>query len=249
MSEEANVIEFPQKIAAAEMPTVNVAKASAEQILAEQVLVEKTPTPHTTPSAVNSSLQTAEYLSIAQDKILELQKNIETLHEENANVAAAGELWKQRSNNSEQDLVDLKNKYDAIKSSKETEEKIFTITIEKQNKQMDGLKKSLEESELITEEKLSTYKLIASDLENRIAIIEREKLTLLDGKNKFISDLQKQINTLQRINANDKKKLQKFSNLVNEKERTLRNTIKLLRQTLISLEIGDAENSELSLVS
>ncbi len=196
-----------------------------------------------------SSLQTAEYLSIAQDKILELQKNIESLHEENANVASAGELWKQRSNKAEQNLIDLKNKYSNVQSSKDAEQKIFTMTIDKQNKKMEDLKNDLGNADILSEEKLNTYKLISSDLENRIEIIEREKLTLLDGKNKFISDLQKQINTLQKINTNDKKKLQQVSSLINEKEQTLRSTIKLLRQILISLEVGDTENSELSLVS
>lgn len=197
----------------------------------------------------SSSLQTAQYLSIAQDKIIELQKNIETLHEENANIAAAGELWKQRSGESKQTMLELKDKYESMQEAKETEQKIFTMSINKQSEKMQGLKKDLSEADLLTEEKLKTYKLIASDLENRIEIIEREKLTLLDGKNNFISDLQKQINTLKKINIDDKKKLKDISALMRAKEQALRNTIKLLRQTLISLELGDSENPKLALVS
>lgn len=212
----------------------------------EELRVQPLPT---SPSNPNSNLKTVEYLSIAQNKIIELQKTIEHLHEENSNIIAAGELWKKRSNQSEQSLTEIKDKHQSIKNSKETEQRIFTLTIDKQNKKIESMKKDLNEAEFLTEEKLSTYKLISSDLENRIEIIEREKLTLLDGKNKFISDLQRQINTLKKINTNDKKKLQQISNLVNEKEKTLRNTIKLLRQTLINLEIGDNQDSALSLVS
>ncbi|NCN40759.1 hypothetical protein GW916_05860 [bacterium] len=182
-----------------------------------------------------------ENLRLAQDRILELEKEIERLRIENEELGAAGETLRRRSD----ELMSLNEE-----SERKLEHEISTSSQEKEilrnsrdllRKEAEELRQKNSELELRISTNIQRVRVRERELENRLELMKVETKALVRSKDEMILDLKRQIDQLNLELNNYRVKSQDLNKQISERQDTLRRTVKALRLALSMME-GDDEN-------
>lgn len=185
-------------------------------------------------------LTRTEHLRIAQEKILDLETEIERLRGENESLAAAGETFKNKSDQLGVEIIQGKERYQEKIDSLQGERDILNHSLTARSLEIDELKRKTEEYEMRLSSSIQKIRVRERELENRLEILKVENAAVLRNKDEMILDLKREIDQYQQEIENYRAKTQELHNLVHEKKSTERRTVKALRMALAMLDGGDS---------
>lgn len=194
-------------------------------------------------SAVGLALTQSENLKIAQNRILDLEKEIERLRRENEQLAAAGETFKRRGDELLAENEQLGQKLEHEKSVASQEKDFLQKSLALRRRDIESLQLKVDELEGRLSTNIQKIRVRERELENRLELVKMEGQTLVRSKDEYILELKRQIDQLNLEMESFRQKSQESVKLLANKQDTLRRTVKALRLALSMLE-GDDEVSD-----
>lgn len=186
--------------------------------------------------ASEAALAQSENLRLAQDRILELEKEIERLRIENEELGAAGETLRRRSDELLSLNEELERKLEHEVSTLNQEKEILRNSRDLLRKEVEELKQKNTELELRISTNIQRVRVRERELENRLELVRVESKALVRSKDEMILDLKRQIDQLNLELNNYRVKSQDLNKQIAERQETLRRTVKALRLALSMME-------------
>jgi hypothetical protein len=196
-----------------------------------------------TSSPTGAALAQSENLRIAQNRILELEQEVERLRVENEELAAAGETFRRKSDELAAKAEDMDNRYQNAVTSHSEEKALLIENKETLRRELDHLKGKNEDLELRISTNIQKIRVRERELENRLELVKMEGAALIRSKDEIILDLKRQIDQLGLELNNYRTKSQELNRMILDKQDILRRTVKALRLALTMLE-GDEEQTQ-----
>lgn len=187
-------------------------------------------------TSVDASLAQAENLKIAQQRILELEKEAEFLRAENEELASAGEIIRSRT----EDLAVRINAMEKEKAemAESAHSEMLILKGNLQYKENEGAKARLKVEELEARLK-SDFKKIRvreRELENRLELLRAEKAALVRSKDEYILEQKRKVDQLTQELDNYRKKCLELNKALDANQDQFKRTERALRLALTNLE-------------
>jgi hypothetical protein len=195
-------------------------------------------------SSTEAALIQSENLRIAQQKIFELEEEIERLRGENEQLAAAGETIRRRSDELQAENDFKSQKIGDIKERLDSEKDILEASLMARERELREMKSKVEEYEIRLQSNLQKIRVRERELENRLELVKMESTALVRSKDEMILELKRQLDQLSAELENFRAKGHELNRQIGEKQETLRRTVKALRLALSLLE-GQTDNPEI----
>ncbi|MCE3010106.1 MAG: hypothetical protein LW875_05795 [Proteobacteria bacterium] len=191
------------------------------------------------------SLAQAETLKLAQEKIVELEKEIETLRRENELLHSANDISKQKCEDLFVKLQQLDRLNVELKERNEAELKIYRDASAQRDTESQRLKSKIEELESRLANDLRRVRIRERELENRLEIAKVERVALLRAKDEQILDLKRKMDQLLSDFEQQKVKSADLQAKLDSNNDQFARTVRALRLALSNLE--STEESSITL--
>ncbi len=195
------------------------------------------------PSSTEAALAQSESLRIAQNRIIELEQEIERLRTQNEELGAAGETLRRRTDELLAQNQKRESDYQHALQKFEQEREILNASKEAVQREAEQLRRRNEELELRISTNIQKIRVRERELENRLELIKMESAALIRAKDEMILELKRQIDQLSLELNNYRAKNQELNRQTNDKQEMLRRTVKALRLALSMLE-GEEESGK-----
>jgi chromosome segregation ATPase len=198
--------------------------------------VYKLDTPSEEPAG--GILNHMEHLRLAQEKINDLEDEVEELRRENDEIMSVADTFKALSEEYYEQMEKLKS---GLVDSRETatqENRILKDTLQEKDKQIHELKQTNSDLKSKVEANFKQIRKRERDLEYRLELVKAEEATLLKTKDKTIIELRRRIDKLdQEMDVYREKNKEHYEKL-QQQQQTVRAVVRALRIALTRLE-GD----------
>jgi hypothetical protein len=191
-------------------------------------------------NATEAALAQSENLRIAQQRLLEFEKEIERLRLQNEELAAAGETLRRRTDELTAINSRRESDYQNAISTFAQEKEILIGSKEALTRDLEAQRQKNEELELRISTNIQKIRVRERELENRLELVKMESAALIRSKDEMILELKRQIDQLNLELNNYRNKNQELNRLTTDKQEMLRRTVKALRLALSMLE-GEEE--------
>jgi chromosome segregation ATPase len=191
-----------------------------------------------------AALVQSENLRVAQERMFELEHEIDRLRRENEQLAAAGETLRKRADELLADNEFKSKKIGDIKERLDSEKEILEASLKAKDREAKELRMKVEEFEMRLSSNLQKIRVRERELENRLELVKMESSAIVRSKDELILELKRQTDQLSSELDNYRNKGQDLNRQISEKQETLRRTVKALRLALTMLE-GGSEDGEL----
>ncbi len=189
----------------------------------------------------------AESLKLAQQRILQLEREVENLRKENEILSSAGDLAKQKNEDLRHKLQNLEKQKHELKEINESELEIFKGGLDAKDSEIRRLKTKIEELENRLANDLRRIRVRERELENRLELSKSEKLTLIRAKDEVILDLKRRSDQTQSDIEIYQNKLMQLQQLLDLNQEQFARTVRALRIALTNLEVNDSTNSAITI--
>lgn len=192
-------------------------------------------------SSTDAMLSQSEALRIAQQRITEVEEEVERLREENEGLAAAGEAISKHVDELKAKLAraEVKNREMEERFTQERETLLEAIRVKDQELERRRIKQ--EEFDARLSSNLKKVRVRERELENRLELVKMEGSALLRNKDEIILDMKRQLDQAQQEIESYRSKGQDLGRQLSEKQETLRRTVKALRLALSMMD-GESES-------
>lgn len=187
------------------------------------------------------SLEGVESLRLAQERILDLERELDRLRRENEELAAAGETFQRRSDELQSRVDYLERQYVEVRSIADEERKVLQNALVNKDAELTRLKVKIEELEIRLATNVQKIRVRERELENRLELAKRESTALVRNKDEIILELKRQSDQLQLEIENYRSKTLELNRAMNEKQELIRKTVRALRLSLSILESEDEQ--------
>ncbi len=192
-------------------------------------------------SPTEAILKQSESLKIAQSRINSLEDEIERMRRENSQLSSAGEILKRRADELLSQSEIFENKLKESEFIFEEEKKVLKAQLQNKEKDIEVRKQKIEQLEQRVNTQFESIRRRERELEHRLEILKIENQDILNGKDKMILDLKRQVDLLNNEANYSKERTQELYNQHKNKQETIRRVVKALRMALTILE-GDEES-------
>lgn len=194
-------------------------------------------------------LMQAENLKLAQNRILELEKEVERLRQENELLFSAGDLAKKKNEELMDQISQLeRSKSDALQQA-ELELNIFKDSLQEKEREYRKAKARVQELEARLATDLKKIRVRERDLENRLELARMERTTLLRSKDETLLELKRKIDFLNAELDQYKQKAAELSQKLEQGQDQMARTVRALRLALTNLEAnGEAATNQLVVI-
>ncbi|MGZ5278589.1 MAG: hypothetical protein ACXWC9_01520 [Pseudobdellovibrionaceae bacterium] len=221
----------PEKIKKQEMPE---AKLAAPAVSAKS-------------SGFESQFARAENLKIAQQRILELEQDVEKYRKENEMLTAANEISKNRV----EDLISksqlIEKQKNELKEQNESELRIFKDGLVMKDSEIHRLRSKVEELESRLAKDLRKVRVRERELENRLELAKVEKTALLRAKDETILELKRKTENLQGELEGYQNKIIELNQRIEGNQDQFARTVRALRLALTNLEVNEGTSTSITL--
>lgn len=189
---------------------------------------------------VDNSLFELDSLSVANERIKSLEKELQKLRVENEQVSAAAETFKTKYDFLKAGSEDSVLKYQSLKETVEEEKQLFLTSLTDKDRESEELRQKNEELEMRL---VTSFKKVRSrerELENRLELLKAEGNALTRNKDELILDLKRQIDHMGLEIESFRMKNQKVQKQLMQKKDLLRKVIRSLRIALTLSETDEA---------
>lgn len=194
--------------------------------------------PDVSVESVDSILRQSEQLRIAQEKINDLEYEIEEIRRENDELVTAAETFKNLSEGYYSELEKIKSEVADIRKMSEQEVSILKESLSSRDKQLKVLKQENTELKSKVEMNFKHIRKRERDLEYRLELAKVEETALLKTKDKSILELRRKMDKLMQETDVYREKSKEHYRQLQEQQQTVRSVIRALRIALTRLE-GD----------
>ena len=201
-----------------------------------------------TGAFADNDLSRSENLRVAQEKILELEQELDRVREENVELSAAGETMLKRYDKTFSEKEEIRRLLESKTSQFEGEIELLKDAIVNKDALLRKLEDQNESMEAKIEANMQKIKVRARELENRLELVKMENAALLRNKNEMILDLKRNIDQLNLELEKYRKKGQELNRQLDENKDILNRTVKTLRVALTLLESGGGSSVPLKKV-
>jgi hypothetical protein len=201
--------------------------------------------PNATAAVMGSeaALVQSENLKVAQQRIFDLEEEIQRLRTESEELAAAGETLSRRVDELIAENEMKTKKLDDIKERYDSEKEILEESLKAKDREVKGLRMKVSEFEVRLSTNLQKIRVRERELENRLELFKMESSAVVRSKDETMLELKRQIDQLSVELNNHRAKGQELNKQLAENQETARRTVKALRLALGLLE-GGVEDSE-----
>jgi chromosome segregation ATPase len=179
-----------------------------------------------------------EHLRLAQEKINNLEDEVEELRRENDEIMSVADTFKALSEEYYEQMEKLKS---GLVDSRETatqENRILKDTLQEKDKQIHELKQTNSDLKSKVEANFKQIRKRERDLEYRLELVKAEEATLLKTKDKTIIELRRKIDKLDQEMEVYREKNKEHYEKLQQQQQTVRAVVRALRIALTRLE-GD----------
>lgn len=194
-----------------------------------------------TAGVADVKLAQSENLRFAQEKILDLESEVERLRRENEALAAAGETLRRRADELLSKSESLEHRLRDSHSDHAEEKQILMDSLSERNKAVEGLQLKIDELEMRLNVNIKKIRVRERELENRLELVKMESSAVVRSKDEIILDLKRQVDQLAHELENYRDKGQELNKRLADRQEVLRRTVRALRIALTMLEGSEDE--------
>lgn len=187
----------------------------------------------------DATLAQAESLKLAQQRILELEKEVEKYRQENEELASAGEIIRSRSEELTARVFALEKEKHELSDSLQNELIIVKGTLTYKESEAHKAKLKIEELEARLKSDFKKIRVRERELENRLELVKAEKSALLRAKDENILELKRKIDHLQSELDNYRDKVLELNKTLDSNQEQFKRTVRALRLALSNLEVKE----------
>lgn len=195
-----------------------------------------------------SNLAQAENLRIAQEKILELEKENEKLRSQNEELIAASEIIKERSDLLSSQLNEYKNDRDGLEDSYKSEIVLLKNHLAKKDAEVQKAQLKIEELDSRLKFDMKKIRIRERELENRLELVRAEKNAIVKNKDEQILDLRRKMDILQMEVESYRQKCVELNKSIESSQESFKRTTRALRLAMANLELQDENKPALKKV-
>lgn len=196
----------------------------------------------------DSNLAQAENLRIAQDKILDLEKENEKLRSQNEELIAASEIVKERADLLTSQLHEFKADRDSLEQSFKNETQILKSQIMRKDAEIVKAQMKIEELESRMKFDLKKIRVRERELENRLELIRAEKNALVKTKDEQILDVRRKMDQVQLEVESYRQKCVELNKVIDTNQESFKRTTRALRLAMANLELQEENKPALKKV-
>lgn len=187
----------------------------------------------------DATLAQAESLKLAQQRILELEKEVEKYRLENEELASAGEIIRSRSEELTSRIFALEKEKQEVSDSLQNELIIVKGTLQYKETEVGRARQKIEELEARLKSDFKKIRVRERELENRLELVKAEKTALLRAKDENILELKRKIDHLQSEMDNYRSKVLELNKTIDANQEQFKRTVRALRLALSNLEVKE----------
>lgn len=185
---------------------------------------------------LQAHLKSSNYLEVAQNRVLELEKEVQKLRRDGEQLAAAGKHFKEMTDSLKVQVKQAESNYQNMQEIAREEKKILMQSLEAKEIKISALQERVVDVEQRQGSQFENVRIRERELENRLEIMKTETEALARIKDESILELKKQVQLVQSDLEKYRAQNQKVSAKLEGKEELLRRTVKALRIALTMLE-------------
>lgn len=187
-------------------------------------------------TSVDASLAQAESLKLAQQRILELEKEVEHLRSENEELASAGEIIRSRADELTVRISSLEKEKLEAQESAHSEILILKGSLQYKESEVAKARIKVEELETRLKSDFKKIRVRERELENRLELLRAEKSALVRSKDEYILEQKRKIDQLSQELDNYRKKCLELNKTIEANQDQFKRTERALRLALNNLE-------------
>lgn len=187
-------------------------------------------------TSVDASLAQAENLKFAQQRILELEKEVEHLRAENEDLASAGEIIRNRTDELTVRVTSLEKEKEEIRESAQSEILILKGNLQYKENEVAKARIKVEELDARLKSDFKKIRVRERELENRLELLRAEKSALIRSKDEYILEQKRKIDQLSQELDNYRQKCLELNKTIEANQDQVKRTERALRLALTNLE-------------
>ena len=192
-----------------------------------------------------AALAQSENLRVAQQRILELEEEIERLRRENEKLIAAGQTLNRRIDETSSKLESTVRRLEEEKDSREDEKRVLSESINAKDRELGRVSGKVEELEIRLNTDLKKIRVRERELENRLEIMKMESSAVVRNKDEIILDLKRRLDQLNSDIENQRSRESISSEKLEKEQEKTRRAVKAMRLALSLLEDEEVSQSPL----
>lgn len=196
----------------------------------------------------DSNLAQAENLRIAQEKILDLERENEKLRLQNEELIAASEIVKERADLLTSQLHEFKADRDSLERSFKDETQILKSQMTRKDAEIVKAQMKIEELESRMKFDLKKIRVRERELENRLELIRAEKNALVKTKDEQILDVRRKLDQVQLEVESYRQKCVELNKVIDTNQESFKRTTRALRLAMANLELQEENKPPLKKV-
>ncbi|AGH94902.1 hypothetical protein [Pseudobdellovibrio exovorus] len=198
--------------------------------------------------STDSHLAQAENLRIAQEKILDLERENEKLRLQNEELMAASEIIKERSDLLSGQLAEYKNDRDGLEDSFKNEIVLLKNHLARKDAELQRAHFKNEELDSRLKFDMKKIRVRERELENRLELIRAEKNAIVKNKDEQILDLRRKMDVLQMEVESYRQKCVELNKAIESSQESFKRTTRALRLAMANLELQEENKAALKKV-
>lgn len=187
----------------------------------------------------NSNVAQADNLRIAQEKILELEKENEKLRIYNEELTAAAEIVRERADLLTAQVHEFRNDRDALEQSFKNEMQLMRNQLLRKESDLQKAQTKIDELDSRLKFDMKKIRIRERELENRLELIRAEKNALVKSKDEQILDLRRKMDQVQLEVESYRQKCVDLNKVLDTNQDSFKRTTRALRLAMANLELQD----------
>lgn len=190
-------------------------------------------------TSMDASLQQAENLKLAQQRILDLEKENDRLRSENEEVSSAADIIRSRLEELSAKITSQEREKAELQESAQNEMMILKGNLQFKESEVAKARLKIDELEVRLRNDFKKIRIKERELENRLELARAEKSALVRAKDENILELKRKIDQQQSEIDNYREKLLELNKTIEANQEQFKRTVRALRLALSNLEATD----------
>ena len=195
-----------------------------------------------------ASLGQAENLRMAQEKILDLQKENEKLREQNEDLMSASDIIKERSDLLTAQVNEYRNDKENLEESFKNETALLKGHLNRKDVEFQKAQIKIDDLDSRLKFDMKKIRIRERELENRLELIRAEKNALTKSKDEQILDLRRKMDVLQMEVDSYRQKCIDLNRSLETNQDSFKRTTRALRLAMANLELQEENKVSLKKV-
>lgn len=190
-------------------------------------------------TSMDASLAQAENLKLAQQRILEIEKENDRLRQENEEVSSAADIIRSRLEEMTARITGLEREKAEVQEAAQNEIMILKGNLQFKESEVAKARLKIDELDTRLRNDFKKIRVKERELENRLELARAEKAALVRAKDENILELKRKIDQSQSEIDNYREKLLELNKTIEANQDQFKRTVRALRLALANLEAKD----------